>query len=828
MPQAIPAIVIAAGQAIVAGAITYGIVVSFVVNVALGYLSDALSKKQRDPGRPPVNVTINSSVEYRHGVVGTRRVGGSFVFILTSSDSATAPNKFLWYVVAYADHQCNALQGAFFDDYEVAASEIDGSTGAVSSPWANGKVWIWSHLGTQAQTADSRLTATFTTGADYIKWSSTDRGRGVCYRVIKMERDDTAFPSGAPNGVSAIVDGALVYDMRKDSSNGGSGSHRMDNPSTWQFSNNWALGTLWLLTGGSVVNDQSSRLVKYGIKEDYARIDWPFWAAAANISDQQITGANTTPGGDQKRYTLDMEFTCAQQRQEILDPAIAAGGGELVYVHGKWRLYAGAYDAPVHSFNQDDLRGDMEIEDTTDDKERVNRVAAIYLDADQNYQEQTTLYRFNAAYDTQDKGRELPKEIDLRLSVTDVYRCQRICELELRKARQMRRPVFRFGRKGMKVATQETFYYSDWRLGWTNREFRCVKRKRERNSEGGIITVITARAEEAEIYTDLLTADYRTGTSLTNAIQSESPDAPTNVHVNGLPNAVEVAWDQSEGFFPGGTRYRVQEATAANMSGAVTVAFTPDRQVVLRKNDTTVRYYRVRAERIGQVSEWVPSGNGAAGSALNASSALSATVSPGSVNKLTTSAADNSSSVAVAASGGTAPYTYAWTRISGAATITANSSTAATTSFNCTGLVAAEINEAVFRCTVTDSVAATDTVDVSVRFEREGISVGASNVSKVKSGFSACGSVTGAGSPNVVVTGGSGTYTYAWTQVGTHATAGPYSCSSASAQNPTWGDTVCASDAIKVESWKVTVTDSVSGATAEATITVTLRWSDLS
>jgi hypothetical protein len=247
---------------------------------------------------------------------------------------------------------------------------------------------------------------------------------------------------------------------------------------------------------------------------------------------------------------------------------------------------------------------------------------------------------------------------------------------------------------------------------------------------------------------------------------------------------------------------------------------------VLRKNDTTTRYYRVRAERIGQVSAWVPSGNGAPGAALNATSALNATVSLGSVYKLTTSAADNSASVTVTASGGTPAYTYAWTRLSGATTITANSSTSATTSFNCTGLVAGEINEAVFRCTVTDSVSATDTVDVSVKFERQGIAVSATNVSKNKSGFAACGSITGAGSPNVVVTGGSGSYTYAWTQVGTPATSGPYSCSNASIQNPSWSDTVCAADAIKVESWKVVVTDSVSGATAETTITVTLRWTD--
>jgi hypothetical protein len=613
MPQAVPAVIIAAGSAIAAGAITTGIIIGFVVNVALAYLSEALAKKPRDPGRPPVNVTINDAVEYRHLVVGTRRVGGSFVYVRTSGSA----NKYLWYVIAYADHQCNALGDAWFDEFEVPSADINAGTGAVSTTWANGKLWIWNHLGTQAQTADAQLTAEFTVGADYVKWVSTDRLRGVCYRVIKMERDDVAFPTGAPNYVSAIVDGAKVYDPRLDSTNGGSGTHRMDDPSTWAFSHNWALNTLWLLTGGSVVNDQASRLVKYGLKEDYSRIDWPFWVAAANIADQSVSGANAPPSGAQVRYTLDMEFSCSQTRQEILDAAIAAGAGELVYVHGKWRLYAGAYDAPVHSFDQDDLRGEMEIEDTTDEKERVNRVAALFVDSASHYLEQTTPFRFNAAYDTQDGSRELTKELEL-LGVTDGYRAQRICELQLRRARQMRRVVFRFGRSGMKVAPFETFSFSHSRLGWSSREFRCVKRSRERAQDGGVITVITALTEDSSIYTDLLTADYNTGTSTTNAIQSEPPEAPTALTATPHVRAVEFNWTLGAFW----TLHGITELwgnTTDSFGSATKIWEGRGTRVVVGRDDLTIRYYWVRVRTIGgQTSDSYPATNGVQARPLDA------------------------------------------------------------------------------------------------------------------------------------------------------------------------------------------------------------------
>lgn len=627
MPQAVPAIIIAAGQAIVAGAITAQIITAFVVNVGLAYLSEALSKKRGSAGPPAVNLTINDTVETRHGVIGTRRVGGSFVFVRTSTDDPTAANKFLWYVIAYADHQCNAIGDAWFDEFNVPEADIDGSTGAVSTAWTNNKVWIWSHLGTQAQTADSRLTTAFTSGADWIKWTSTDRLRGVCYRVIKMERDEVAFPTGPPDHVSALVEGALLYDMRLDSTNGGSGSHRMDDPSTWEFSNNWALGVLWLLTGGSVVNDQSTRLVKYGIKEDYSRIDWAFWAAAANVADETLSGANAPPSGSQVRYTIDQEWTCSQTRKEILDLALAAGAGELVYVHGKWRLHAGAYDTPVHSFDQDDLYGDMETEDTTDEQERVNRVAGIYIDPEQQWREQTTPYRFNSAYDTQDGDREFQKEIDLQV-LTDGYRAQRVCELELRKARQMRRVVFRFGRKGMKIAPHETFYFSHSRLGWTNREFRCVKRSRERGDKGGIITVITARSEDASIYTDLETADYETGTSVTNAIQSEAPEAPSSLTATPRPRAIEFKWSLGSFWTLNGITELWEYTSGTPFSSATKIWEGKGNRIVIGKSDTTTRYYWVRMRTVGgQVSDPYPASSGVSPipSGVSAAAALTET-----------------------------------------------------------------------------------------------------------------------------------------------------------------------------------------------------------
>lgn len=68
-------------------------------------------------------------------------------------------------------------------------------------------------------------------------------------------------------------------------------------------------------------------------------------------------------------------------------------------------------------------------------------------------------------------------------------------------------------------------------------------------------------------------------------------------------------------------------------------------------------------------------------------------------------------------SGGLAPYTYAWSIISGTATIA--SPTSATTTFQKTGVPLGLTREATARCAVTDSLGTSTTVTVSLSFEHD-------------------------------------------------------------------------------------------------------------
>ncbi len=607
MPQALPAFLVGAGMS-VATAVAVSAVVVGLVKVAAYSVLQRLLTKRPGAGAAPINVTVRSTVTARRLIFGTVRAGGSVLFVRTSGTN----NKYLWIVVAYAGHQCSDVRDLWLDKFKVPDADINAGTGAVSTALLDGKLSCWTYLGTQAQTADSNLDAEFT------EWTTNHRLRGICYRVLKLEASTKAWPSGAPQNFTSLVDGALVYDPRLDSTNGGAGSHRRDNPSTWAFNRNLALNVRHFLSGGSVVNDQATRLTRYGVKETDSRIDDAYIITAANVCDQSVSGANAPPSGAQPRYTCDYEASCDQTRRDILEDMLAGGGpAQLISLHGKWRLYVAAYDAPSHTFSQDDIfGGEMQVDDTTGDQERFNQISAVYLDAEREYFEATTPVRSNAAYVTQDGANEIPKETSLRC-VTDQYRAQRIIELMLRKARQMRRIRVPFGRQGLKVAPWETISFSHARYGWVSVVYRCIEREVDFTEDGGMFVWLTLVADPSSIYVDLATGDYTTGTSATSAIQQHSPEAPTGLTATPLVRAIEFNWSMGAFWEQNGIAEIWEYPSQTPFASATRIWFGRGTRAVIQRSDSVLKYFWVRLSTIGgQMSSTDPATNGLPARAL--------------------------------------------------------------------------------------------------------------------------------------------------------------------------------------------------------------------
>lgn len=171
--------------------------------------------------------------------------------------------------------------------------------------------FVNTHLGSDSQTADTDLIAGLS------GWTSDHRLRGIAYAYARFQSGDAddfqnAFPNGEPS--LAALGGVKVYDPRKDSTNGGSGSHRMNNPASWEFSANQRLCCLDWITW------------RDGYAKDWARIDWATWLPQINMADDPI---QLKAGGTEPRYQLATIVYLNEPKQRVLRRILDAGDQQL-------------------------------------------------------------------------------------------------------------------------------------------------------------------------------------------------------------------------------------------------------------------------------------------------------------------------------------------------------------------------------------------------------------------------------------------------------------------------------------------------------------------
>lgn len=158
-------------------------------------------------------------------VYGQDRVAGLILNVLLSgAGSSTLLVQVLWC------HACQSVGTLKLNDRDL----VSGATAT--------------HYTGSQSTADAALVAAF--AAQSITY--TDTLAGYAYSVVAMPVN--VFDGQL--GFSALIQGRKLYDPRLDSTNGGSGTHRLATPSTWAYSANPALALAdWLYSSAYGAND---------------------------------------------------------------------------------------------------------------------------------------------------------------------------------------------------------------------------------------------------------------------------------------------------------------------------------------------------------------------------------------------------------------------------------------------------------------------------------------------------------------------------------------------------------------------------------------------
>lgn len=439
----------------------------FALGAGLSMLSRALMPKP-DYGAMMKGVTgtVRESTASRKVIYGKVRVGGAVVFIANSNE-----NKDLYLVICFACHEIEGYEAVYFNDKKVYEN---GTYLAGYGSYANFAFYD----GTQTQ-EDPVLS-----GAS-VNWGNTHILNGIAYMRVKLtwDPDRKKYPQGVPN-ISAVIKGKPLYDPRKDSTAGGSGSHRTNDTTTWEWSQNPALALYDYFTNSF-----------YGLGESYAKMDYTAWTGAANVCDESIT---LDAGGTHARYECDGVIDTANAIKGNIEALTACMGGRIGYVDGKYFAQAAKYYTPTITIDESHMVGAISIQTKQSRRSMYNAVKGTFLSEEKNYTLVDYPAKISSSYATADGD---PIYLDMPLPfVTNNIRAQRLAKIALLKSRQQVLINVPLNLAGLKFKAGDFIGITNSRMGYSNKPFEVTGYDLKIGNDGAIIVNVQAIETDTTVY----------------------------------------------------------------------------------------------------------------------------------------------------------------------------------------------------------------------------------------------------------------------------------------------------------------------------------------
>ncbi len=469
-----------------------GFLVKAVIGLALSYgasLLKSLNKKKttsKDPGTS-LNLKVggDNPLFFPLGAVAT---AGVRVYCGTWADGKT-PNEYAVDVIAVSALKlASSSFGLWLNDEKVTVLTGETKT-AMGWPIAEyrrgGKDYAWVDFFDGSQTsANSYLQSKFGSHPDY-PWTSDMIGRGVAYGVFTARYQNNGLWAGGFPSLTFEVSSIPLYDVRKDSSVGGSGSHRWNNPATWEASNN-----------NMVRNYNVMRGIYYGNEWVYGGQNWPAfrlpvasWMAGQNACDVSIGGENQFHGGG----IIECDVEIASTVEELLRGA----SGLIAEIGGIYKIRIGAPGAPVYAFTDDNILVTREqgyspfpgLEDT------YNIVRLTYTEPQEKWSNKESPERRDAAMIASDDNRELPMSVNLPWTLSNTT-AQRIGLTALKNGRRFRRHQQYLPPEAWLLEPLDVVAWSSAHNGYTSKSFDLE----QITGESSLVQGVTIRENDPADY----------------------------------------------------------------------------------------------------------------------------------------------------------------------------------------------------------------------------------------------------------------------------------------------------------------------------------------
>ena len=377
----------------------------------------------------------------REWVLGRFAKTGSFVAAFTGQQQ----NKNLMRVYALADHRINKLDRVWINgDLMVSSPLVHGVRTEIPALRSGGpRAWITFYEGRPDQTADGFLQSVEPT------WTSAHRLRGVAYVII-----DHLWDSDLSNAYDYRFggEGARLYDRRQDSTAGGIGSQRWDDPATWTYSTNAMVAIDHYRSGVRV--DAGSQALWFGVGESLDAVPYAEFAALANHCDENV---NLKAGGTQKRYEVNGTISAEQSHDKNLQALADQMAARAIDQGGRIAVRPPIIRTPVITLTDADLiRGSAsEIRPGGKIDDMVNTLSGRFINPANDYKRDDYPEVQIADYVEDDNG-EISDTLNLDLE-NSAERAQRIAKLRIEDSRRILEITETYGTKAKAIEPGEWF-----------------------------------------------------------------------------------------------------------------------------------------------------------------------------------------------------------------------------------------------------------------------------------------------------------------------------------------------------------------------------------
>mgnify|MGYP003624331519 FL=1 len=376
--------------------------------------------KHKKVGRAQIELQDEYKPEPRKFALGRFVNSGSFVAAFTNG----LHRGHLQRIYAIADHRINKLDRLWINGNLVRSSplipgvrtlvRLDGDKG-------ENRCWVTFYDGRVDQEADVYLVS------EEPSWTVNHRLRGVAY-VIVEHWWDSDLPESFDYRFGG--EGALLYDRRKDSTAGGFGAHRWDDPDTWEYNANAMVATDHYRSGIRIMAGSSA--MWFGVGEASDAVPYSELEFLADHCDDDIP---LKAGSTQKRYEVNGVLSADESHDKNLQKLADQMAARAIDQGGRLAIRPPIARTPVITLTDDDLvRGsESKIDPGALIDDMVNTIEGQFVNPEADYKKDDFPKVQVAGY-VEDDGGEITDSRDLELENSG-ERAQRIVKLEIEASR---------------------------------------------------------------------------------------------------------------------------------------------------------------------------------------------------------------------------------------------------------------------------------------------------------------------------------------------------------------------------------------------------------